>query len=246
VLVSCPSALLGCSSQYEPEGQFWPSSGPVSFAVGSTSSEEDAGAGEPAASVDGVTEGPVSGILLGPSSGGRNDSAGAARPVGTSASGAGGASASGAGAAGSPTCSLGVSVTTIAPGGKYRPRNVGAIWIADSAGRFVKSLDVWGNRRLSHVTVWNAATRAAGVTGNKVDAVTSATLTAHRAHNVTWNCRDYRGQVVPDDTYRVYFEVTDASSSGPNHFETFTKGPVGGTVQGSAANFSGIVLTFTP
>jgi hypothetical protein len=146
----------------------------------------------------------------------------------------------------SPNCSLSVSVTTSAPGGKYRPRNVGAIWIADSSGKFVKSLDVWGNRRLSHVTAWNAATKAAGLGGNKVDAVTSATLSTHRAHNVTWNCRDARDQVVPDDAYRVYFEVTDSNNSGPNHFETFTKGPNAATVQGSATNFNEIVLTFKP
>ena len=144
------------------------------------------------------------------------------------------------------SCSLSVSVTTTAPGGRYQPRNVGAIWISDDAGVFIKSLDVWGNRRLSHVTAWNAATRAAGVAGNKVDAVSSATLTAHRTHNVTWNCEDYNSQVVPDGTYRVYFEVTDSNNSGPNHFETFTKGPTAGTAQASATNFNGIVLTFTP
>jgi hypothetical protein len=152
----------------------------------------------------------------------------------------------GASSTNSSTCSLSVSVTTTAPGGRYQPRNVGAIWIADDAGAFVKSLDVWGNRRLSHVTAWNAATKAAGVPGNKVDAVSSATLTAHRTHNVTWNCEDYNGQVVPDGAYRVYFEVTDSNNSGPNHFETFTKGPTAATAQASATNFNSIVLTFTP
>lgn len=146
----------------------------------------------------------------------------------------------------SQTCSLRVSVTTTAPGGKYRPRNVGAIWVTDSAGGFVKSLDVWGNRRLSHVVAWNAATRAAGLAGNKVDAVTSATLSTHRAHDVTWDCRDTRDQIMPDGAYRVYFEVTDSNNAGPNHFETFTKGPTAATLQSSATNFEGIALTFNP
>jgi hypothetical protein len=146
----------------------------------------------------------------------------------------------------SQTCSLSVSVTTTAPGGKYRPRNVGAVWIADSSGKFLKSLDVWGNKRLSHVTAWNAATKAAGLGGNKVDAVTSATLSTHRTHDVSWDCRDARDQVMPDGTYRVYFEVTDSNSSGPNHFETFTKGATAATVQGNATNFTDIALKFTP
>jgi hypothetical protein len=171
---------------------------------------------------------------------------GASSTGGSSTGGSGAIATGGATATDGSTCSLSVSVTTTAPGGKYQPRNVGAIWIADDAGVFIKSLDVWGNRRLSHVTAWTAATKAAGVPGNKVDAVSSATLTAHRAHNVSWNCEDYNGQVVPDGTYRVYFEVTDSNNSGPNHFETFTKGPTPATAQANATNFNGIVLTFTP
>jgi hypothetical protein len=123
---------------------------------------------------------------------------------------------------------------------------VGAIWIADSSDRFIKSLEVWGNRRLEHVTAWNAATESAGVAGNKVDAVTSATLTAHRTHDVSWNCLDYNGQPVPDGSYRVYFELTEANGSGPNHFESFDKGPSAVTLQATATNFNSIVLAFTP
>jgi hypothetical protein len=250
LLVSCTSATFGCSSGYEPDGQFWTNSGPVSFGVGSTAAAgDDAGANDPTGGANGATadstdEGPSNSIRLDEGSSNSNNSAGGGSSMGGGSAVAGGTSAPSG--AGSQTCSLSVSVTTTAPGGKYRPRNVGAIWIADSSGRFVKSLDVWGNRRLSHVTAWTAATRAAGAAGNKVDAVSSATLTAHRAHNVNWNCQDYRGQVVPDGTYRVYFEVTDRSSSGPNHFETFTKGPMAATVQGSATNFNGIALTFKP
>jgi hypothetical protein len=241
LIVSGTSAMLGCSSQYEPEGQFWPNLGPDSFGT-SSSPGGDAGANEPAgATAEGVT-GRGEGVTVGGLIGG--NSAGAGSSMGGGSSMAGGTST--AASASSGTCSLSVSVTTTAPGGNYRPRNVGAIWIADSAGGFVKSLDVWGNRRLSHVTAWNAATRAAGVAGNKVDAITSATLSAHRTHNATWNCKNYGGQVAPDGPYRVYFEVADSNNSGPNHFESFTKGPMAATVQASATNFNGIVLTFQP
>jgi len=184
----------------------------------------------------------------GSSAGGRPGMGGGGSVGGSSAGGssAGGPGSGSGGATTSATCSLSVSVTTTAPGGQYAPRNVGAIWVANSTGAFVKSLEVWGNQRLSHVTAWNAATKAAGVSGNKVDAITSATLSAHRAHNVTWNCQNYNHQAVADGTYRVYFEVTDSNQSGPNHFESFAKGSAPVTVQGSSTNFNNISLVFKP
>lgn len=181
-----------------------------------------------------------------PTSGGSPGTGGSASGGRTAGSGGSPGSGGASGAGSSTTCSLSVSVTTTAPGGQYQPRNVGAIWVANSSGAFVKSLDVWGNQRLSHVTAWNAATKAAGAAGNKVDAVTSATLSSHKTHNVTWNCQNYNRQPVPDGSYRVYFEVTDANKSGPNHFESFTKGPSPVTVKGSSTNFNNISLVFTP
>jgi hypothetical protein len=234
LIASSLSATIACSSQYEPGGQYWTNLGPASFGDQSTPAGFDAGVDEPTAVEDDPTRdgivGAISAVNRSPTSAPSTASPGGSTSV----------------LAASPSCALSVSVTTTTPGGQYRPRNVGAIWIADSAGKFVKSLDVWGNRRLSHVTAWTAATRAAGVAGNKVDAVSSATLSAHRAHNVTWNCKDYAGKVVPDDTYRVYFEVADSNTSGPNHFESFVKGPSAATTQSSATNFNGIVLTFQP
>lgn len=293
LLASCSGTMLGCASAYEPEGQFWPSSGSVSLGVGSTTPADGAGAdGASSASAAGATvgtrpeqgssnptppdedapgdtrldEGTSGDIPLDEGTSGgsppRNEGNAAGTSSAPATAGSAGNSAGGGSSTGEPsatdgvnsatngavsqTCSLSVSVTTTAPGGKYKPRNVGAVWIADASGKFVKSLDVWGNKRLSHVTAWNAATKAAGLAGNKVDAVTSATLSTHRAHNLTWNCRDARDQGMPDATYRVYFEVTDSNNSGPNHFETFTKGPMATTVQASATNFNAIVLKFNP
>lgn len=253
LIVGWVSTPIGCSSQYEPEGQFWTDLGPSSSGVSSTAAEAGAGGNDPTGLEEDPTEledDPTAGEV-GPRAGEVGPSEGASTPIVNRTAPTGepptaDTSTSVAVVAASPTCSLDVSVTTTQPGGKYKPRNVGAIWIADSTGRFVKSLEVWGNRRLSHVTAWTAATKAAGVAGNKVDAVTSATLSAHRTHNVTWNCKDYAGKVAPDDTYRVYFELTDSNNSGPNHFEAFTKGPSATTVQGNATNFNGILLTFQP
>ena len=274
---ACLTAAVGCSSNYQPEGQFWRANGgPFSSASGTIGGESavDSGgnggafggsAGSPnggsseqleagaanggspesgGASPDGSGGGSLGGSP--PSSGGMGGSAAGGRAGGSAAGGraAGGSAAGGASA--SATCSLGVTVTTVAPGGNYRPRNVGAIWVATGSGQFIKSLEVWANQRISRVTAWNAATRAAGVAGNKVDAVSSATLSAHRTHNVTWNCRDYKGASVPDGSYRVYFEVTDSNNSGPTYFVAFNKGATPATAQGSATNFQNVSLTFKP
>jgi len=255
LIVGSLCAPIGCSSQYEPEGQFWTDLGPSNSGASSTTAESEPADTEPTALEDdppgseetatSSQETATSGEAIPSPAEGRASTSTVNRSP-TSEPSTANASSSTAVVPASQTCSLSVSVTTTAPGGKYRPRNVGAIWIADSTGRFVKSLDVWGNRRLSHVTAWTAATKAAGVSGNKVDAVTSATLSTHRTHDVTWNCTDYAGKVALDGTYRVYFEVTDSNSTGPNYFETFTKGPSAATVQGNETNFNGIVLTFQP
>ena len=76
-----------------------------------------------------------------------------------------------------------ISVTTKAPGGRYQPDNVGAIWIADSSTKFVKSLYVWGTQRRGELRQWTSATSAAGLSNNLVDAVTAATMTFARAAN---------------------------------------------------------------
>jgi len=68
----------------------------------------------------------------------------------------------------------------------------------------------------------------------------------HRTHLVSWDCTDHQGQVVPDGSYRVYFEVTEANAAGPNHFETFEKGSAAATLQANVTNFEGIELVFQP
>jgi len=189
-----------------------------------------------------------SGSVGGSSAVGGSGSIGGSSSIGGSGAmgGSGSVGGSSSGGATSGSCSLRVTVTTTAPGGNYAPRNVGAIWVSDSSGRFVKSLEVWAAKRISRVVAWNNATRNAGVPANKVDAVTSATLSAHRTHNVSWNCRDYNGQSVPDGTYRVYFEVADSNNAGPSTFQTFEKGSAPATASASMGNFQGIQLAFTP
>jgi len=141
---------------------------------------------------------------------------------GTSASGGrtatGGSMASGGsmgsgGSSGSQTGSLTITVTTKAAGGRYQPDNVGAIWIADSNTKFVKSLFVWGSQRRREIKTWVSATTAAGMASSVVDAVTAATYKSHGTRMATWNGTDTAKAIVPDGAYKVCFELEDGSSA---------------------------------
>ncbi|MDP9034877.1 MAG: DUF2271 domain-containing protein [Myxococcota bacterium] len=147
----------------------------------------------------------------------------------------------------SGTCSLSVTVTTVTNNGGYSPHNIGAIWVAQGSGSFVKTLAVWAKARISHLTLWNTMTAAAGARQNTVDAITGATLSSHQTHKVTWSCTDTKGATVPDGAYRIYFEMTDDNVTGPSAFVDFTKGsqPLSLT-PADTPHFIGINLAFAP
>lgn len=162
--------------------------------------------------------------------GGAGGAAGRGTSGGTSgASGLGGsAGASNAGGAagsivppGPLTATLTVTVTTRTAGGRYSPDNVGAIWIADASGRFVKSLNVWAAQRRRDLATWSAATAAAGKANNVVDAITAATLQNYGVRMGTWNGTNTSKVLVPDGPYRVCFELRDGS--GQNNCVDFLK-----------------------
>lgn len=121
-------------------------------------------------------------------------------------------------------CGLAISVTTASFGGTYAPNNIGSIWIADDHSRFVKSLDVWADRRTEHLDHWVAATAAAGLPNNRLDAVSTATKTSHGTRTAAWNCTDATRAPVPDGNYRVCFELTESNGAGPLDCVAFAKG----------------------
>ena len=110
-------------------------------------------------------------------------------------------------------------VTLLSLGGRYAPKNIGAVWIEHDDGNWVKTLAVWAGVRLRYLTTY----RAANPTGNKVDAVTSGTLPAFGDHVLGWNLADAMGSEVPDGAYRVHVEVTDRDSNGETFTIPFTK-----------------------
>lgn len=109
----------------------------------------------------------------------------------------------------SGSCTLSFQVTTVTFNGDFAPHNVGAIWISDANAKFVKSLNVWGKRRLPHLVTWE---KVSG--GSTVDAITSATASSHSTRMGKWNCAGLDEKPVPDGMYNVNVEFTERNSEG--------------------------------
>lgn len=112
-------------------------------------------------------------------------------------------------------------VTTASQGGRYEPQNIGAIWVEDSSGKYIKTLEVWASIRAIYLSRWLSV----NAWGDQTDAVSSATLRMHKAHHATWDLTDSNGKTVPDGDYSIYVESTDQDRAGANTSIKFTKGP---------------------
>lgn len=115
-------------------------------------------------------------------------------------------------------CSLTFSVTTLVVLGNYSPANIGAIWVSDGNGKFVKTLRVWANRRRGHLDHWLDSSN-----GNIVDAVTSATMSDEGSRSATWDCTDVGGQPVAGGTYRINIQFKEDNDVGPSEAIPFTR-----------------------
>ncbi|MCB9622268.1 MAG: DUF2271 domain-containing protein [Sandaracinus sp.] len=109
-----------------------------------------------------------------------------------------------------PTKMLEFTVLTSPPGGKYAPKNIGAIWVERADGTFVHTLEMWARTRRRYLVQFRSRTGS-----NTVDAVTGATLTSHRTHAVRWNLTDVAGCAVSPGDYKLVLELTDRDGSGP-------------------------------
>lgn len=118
--------------------------------------------------------------------------------------------------------SLSFEVTTSGAGGRYQPKNIGAIWIEDDNGDVVKTLQVWAGSRRRYLTGYLGA-----MAGSKIDVTASATLPRHQTHTVSWNLKDKSGAAVAPGTYHVRMELTDGNQTGKSNtldFDT-SQGP---------------------
>lgn len=121
-------------------------------------------------------------------------------------------------------CTFTFAVTTATMNGDYSPDNIGAVWIQDSAGKFVKTLNLWAKTRIQYVLKWNQATKAAGVSRNTVDAVTGATASSHVTHTGKWNCKDFSQNIVPYGNYQVCMEMTETEGQSKTGCLPFVRG----------------------
>lgn len=147
---------------------------------------------------------------------------------------------------------LNMIFTTTDAGGKYDNRHIHVVWLATTSGSFVSTAGtnvgneraVWANARKDSFETWWTSARQ-----EDIDARTGATQTSYRTYNLNWNFRRLDGSVVPDGTYRLYFECTNSDSGLPRNFTyfTITKGDsawsMGPTTQGG---YNNVTLTFTP
>lgn len=148
-------------------------------------------------------------------------------------------------ALGDPVGSVEFTVRTKPITGKYAPRHVIAIWVTNSNGDFIKTLAVHGGKQKKRLKTWAQQSKK-----NEVDAVTGATLKAYQAHTVTWNCRDAKGNPVPDGEDQIHVEYTSSNKQGPvtpsSHIQ-FRKGSKAVVLAPKKLNhFDLIKLNYTP
>jgi hypothetical protein len=144
-----------------------------------------------------------------------------------------------------PTGPVKFSVETKRTKGKYAPKHVLAIWVTNAKGKFVRTLEVYGKKRRKYLKVWAKNSKK-----NTVDAITGATLKKHVPHNVVWDCRDAKGKLVPDGTYHIHVEFSEANRKGPmmplRHVK-FRKGAKAISIKPKdTPNFVKITLDYTP
>ena len=135
-----------------------------------------------------------------------------------------------------------ITLTTVAYRGRYSPRHVGAIWIEDGEGKYLRSLDVWAQRREEHLAQWLAASG-----GKRGDAISGATKNPHQTHTLEWDRMDVDGVEYGAGTYVLRAEQTEdhssASDPGPQLNLQFQMGQ--GKMEFSQADtnyYSGVVV----
>jgi Predicted periplasmic protein (DUF2271)/Secretion system C-terminal sorting domain len=121
-------------------------------------------------------------------------------------------------------------VTTVTFNGTYAPKHVIAVWITNSSGAYVKTINRQSNARTQYLTNWKTSSGT-----NTADGITGATLLTHNyAYSsnpngvsripFNWNCNDFNGNLVADGTYYVNVEFTERNSTGKYVKYAFVKG----------------------
>lgn len=154
-----------------------------------------------------------------------------------------------AGSSGDPgtSCMLTVTFKTMLIGAHWQPANVGAVWIEDAAGTYIKTIERWAAIRSRSLYQW--ADHACTTAWPEMDAVAIATLPDHNSpHADMWDGKDFHGKVVPDGAYKLFIEVTETETNyGPLGVVDFQKNGTASMVQPPDTQaFVGLTLTYTP
>ena len=101
---------------------------------------------------------------------------------------------------------------------------------------------------IQHLNAWNAATTAAGLSRNRVDAVTGASLSGYGTRMASWNCTDVNGKPVALGGYQICFDLNDGNGSDKSTCDNLTLGKAASTVMPPDVLpcFTARILTYTP
>jgi hypothetical protein len=150
---------------------------------------------------------------------------------------------------------LRMTFTTTSAGGNHGPKNVHAIYLTTPSGQFITTVGngatakraLWGDKRAHEIRQWFTSNPN---TNADIDARTGATERSYKTYTIQWNCTKRDGTVVPDGTYLLKFEMTDANYD-KNKFnraqftitkarQAWTTGPV------SRGGYDDVRLEYTP
>ncbi len=136
---------------------------------------------------------------------------------------------------------LNISFTTQAPNGEYAPNHILAVWIEKEDGTFVRSLKVRASERKKYLYTWKASSSS-----NENDAVTGATISSHKTHDIDWNFLDSDQKAVTNGNYKLKLELTDANAQGPvsTYSFAFTDSVIS-TQYDDKSSFKDVSITYT-
>lgn len=151
--------------------------------------------------------------------------------------------------------SMTFTVTTKTYNGKYSPQHCFALWITDSNGKYVKTINRQSKNYTRYLTNWS------NNSGSKTtDGITGATLTSHNYEYTSsgkttkripfnWDFKNYLGNTVADGTYYINIEFTENDATGKYVKYAFTKGSTSYSnslnPETSSAYFSNATITYT-
>lgn len=120
--------------------------------------------------------------------------------------------------------SVSFETQTLGTAPHWGPSNMGAVWIEDASGTYIKTIERWVSQLREH-SLYHWQTHACTSTWPEPDAVSQASLPEPAKHQSTWDSKDLHGKVVPDGTYYLLIEVTETDTAyGPLAAYAFEKG----------------------